>query len=146
MADAKGNVFEALMIGLVFNATSIPGLADNDQTSPLATLSLQLHTASPGEAGNLTTSEADYTGYTRVATERTSTGWTVSGTSANLTATVAFPQCGGGSNLITHFSIGNSTVAASTGTMYYYGTVTPNITVTNGVTPRLTTLTAVSEL
>jgi hypothetical protein len=81
-----------------------------------------------------------------MAVERTSSGWTVSGTSAKLAATITFPQCGGGSNLITHFSIGGSTVAASTGPCYYYGTVTPNITVTNGVTPRLTTNTAVSEL
>jgi hypothetical protein len=144
MADAKGNAFEAAMIGLIFNGTSIAGLAQNSN-APIANLSLQLHTASPNE-GDLTSNEATYTGYARVATERTSTGWTVSGSTAKLTATVAFPVCGGGTNTITHFSIGNSTVAASTGVLYYYGTVTPNISVSNGVTPRLTTDTAVSEL
>ena len=146
MADAKGDVLENLMLGLIFNATSIPGIADNDATGPLTSLSLQLHTASPTDTGDLTSNEATYTNYARMGVERTSSGWTVSGTTAKLTATVSFPQAGGGSNLITHFSVGNTTVAASTGTMYYYGTVSPNITVTNGVTPRLTTNTAISEL
>lgn len=145
MSDAKGNVFEAALISMIFNATSIAGLCDPDATSPLTALSLQLHTASPGETGVLTDSEATYTGYARVGVERTSSGWTVSGSTANLAATVSFPACSGGTNTITHFSVGNSTVAASTGVMYYYGTVTPNISVSNGVTPRLTTATAISE-
>lgn len=143
MADAKFNTFEALVVGWFFNnSTSVlcstPGTATG--------YSLQLHTGDPGETGDLTTNEANYTNYARMAVERTSSGWTVSGTTAKLAATITFPQCGGGSNTITHFSIGGSTVAASTGPCYYYGTVTPNILVTNGVTPRLTTNTAVSEL
>ena len=143
MADAKFNTFEALVIGWFFNnSTSVlcstPGTATG--------YSLQLHTGDPGEAGDLTTNEANYTGYARQPVERTSSGWTVSGTSAKLAATITFPQCAAGSNTITHFSIGGSTVAASTGPCYYYGTVTPNILVTAGVTPRLTTNTAVSEL
>jgi hypothetical protein len=145
MADAKSNAFEAAMVSLIFNGTSIAGLAQ-DSNAPLTHLSLQLHTASPGEGGSLVTNEATYTGYERMGVERTSTGWTVSGTSANLTAAVAFPVCAGGSDTITHFSIGNTTVAASTGVVYYYGTVTPNLAVSAGVTPRLTTATAVSEL
>lgn len=145
MTDAKGNAFETAMISMIFNATSIAGLCDPDATSPLALLSLQLHTASPGETGDCATNEATYTGYARVGVERTSSGWTCSGSTANLTATVSFPACGGGTNTITHFSVGNSTVAASTGVMYYYGTVTPNISVSSGVTPRLTTATAISE-
>jgi hypothetical protein len=35
-------------------------------------------------------------------------------------------------------------VAASTGRMFIYGTVTPNISVSAGVTPRLTTATAIT--
>ncbi len=146
MADAKGDVLEAGMIGLIFNATSIAGIATNATTGALTSLSVQLHTASPTDTGDLTSSEATYTGYLRVGVERTSSGWTVSGTSAHPTATISFPQASGGTNTITHFSIGNTTVAASTGVMYYYGTVTPNISVSNGVTPRLTTNTAISEL
>lgn len=147
MADAKGNNLENAIVSMIFNATSIAGLCDPDATSPLTALSVQLHTASPGEAGDLTTSEAAYTGYARVGVERTSSGWTVTANSVSPAATITFPQCSGASTaLITHFSVGNSTVAASTGVLYYYGTVSANISVSNGVTPRLTTATAITEL
>ncbi len=142
MADAKFNDFENLVIKYVFNNTTSAIFP----TTGTQAMSLCLHTASPGEAGDTGTSEANYTGYQRMAVERSSSGWTVSGSSATLAATITFPQCGGGSNLVTHFSIGTSTVNGTTSLSLYYGTVTPNITVTNGVTPRLTTLTAVSEL
>jgi hypothetical protein len=145
MADAKGDAFEQAMIRLIFLGTSIAGLAQNSN-APMTHLSIQLHTASPGETGSMVTNDATYTGYERVGVERTSTGWDVSGTTAKLAAAVTFPVCGGGTNTITHFSIGNSTVAASTGAIYYYGAVTPNLSVASGVTPRLTTATAVSEL
>lgn len=145
MADAKGDAFENLIVSWIFNATTIAALGEGS-AAPTSILSLQLHTASPGETGNCATNEATYTGYNRVGVARNSSGWTVSGTSATLAATASFPQCAGGTNTITHFSVGSSTVAGNTGTMYYYGTVTPNISVSVGVTPRLTTLTAISEL
>src|ERR1041384_364510 len=115
MADAKGNIFESNILSMIFNATSITGLCDADASSPLTALSVQLHTASPGEGGDLTTSEAGYSGYARVGVERTSSGWTVtspsSGTSGSVspTTTIVFPQCNGATTaLITHFSIGNT--------------------------------------
>lgn len=149
MADNASNILEFNILSLIFNATSFAGLWDNDQSSPLTSLSVQLHTASPTDTGDLTASEATYTGYARVGVERTSSGWTVAGSSSVTgsvvpTTPITFPQCSAGSNTITHFSIGNSTVAASTGIMYVYGTVTPNISVSAGVTPRLTTATAIT--
>ena len=150
MADNASNALEFNLLSLIFNATSYAGLWDNDQSSPLASLSVQLHTASPTETGDLTANEATYTGYARVGVERTSSGWTVAGSTAvtgsvKPTTTITFPAATAGTtNLITHFSIGNSTVAASTGIMYVYGTVTPNISVNEGVTPRLTTATAIT--
>jgi hypothetical protein len=142
MADAKFNDFENLVIKYVFNNTTSAVFPTTGSTA----MALCLHTGSPGEAGDTAVSEANYTGYARVAVERSNVGWTVSGTSAKLAATATFPQCSVGSNLITHFSIGTSTVLGTTALSLYYGTVTPNITVTAGVTPRLTTDTAVSEL
>lgn len=149
MSDNATNIFEFQLLSMIFNATSIAGLCDNDQSSPLTSLSVQLHTASPTDTGDLTASEATYTGYARVGVERSSSGWTVTGSSGatgsvSPTTNITFPQCAGGTNTITHFSIGNSTVAASTGVMYLYGTVTPNIAVSAGVTPRLTTATAIT--
>lgn len=151
MADNASNIFEFELLKLIFNATSVTGIADDDQSSPLTSLSVQLHTASPTDTGDMTASEATYTGYARVGVPRTSgdPGWVVAG-STSATASVkpstniTFPQCSGGTNTITHFSIGNSTVAASTGKIFIYGTVTPNISVSNGVTPRLTTATEIT--
>jgi hypothetical protein len=149
MADNASNLLEFNILSMIFLGTSFAGLWDNDQTSPLTSLSVQLHTASPTDTGDLTASEATYSGYTRIGVERTSTGWTVAG-SSSVTASVApttnitFPVCASGTNTITHFSIGDSTVAASTGRMFIYGTVTPNIAVSAGVTPRLTTATAIT--
>lgn len=146
MADAKSNEFENSLVSWIFNATTIAGLGEGSAT-PTSILSLQLHTASPGEAGTCATNEASYTGYNRVPVARNSSGWTVSGSSAKLTATAAFPQCtAGSSQSITFFSVGLSTVVGSTGIMLYYGAVSPTINVEPGVTPQLTTNTAVSEL
>ena len=145
MTDAKGNAFETALVGLIFNASSIAGLADNDATSPITSLSVQLHTATPTDTGDMTSNEATYGAYARVGVERTSSGWTVAANSVSPSTDIVFPQCTSGTNTITHFSVGNSTVAASTGVVYYYGTVTPNISVSAGVTPRLTTATAITE-
>jgi hypothetical protein len=149
MADNASNLLEFNILSMIFNATSFAGLWANATTAPITSLSVQLHTASPTDTGDLTASEATYSGYARVGTERTSSGWTVVGSSsvtasAVPTTIIAFPQCASGTNTITHFSIGDSTVAASTGRMFIYGTVTPNISVSAGVTPRLTTATAIT--
>jgi hypothetical protein len=149
MTDAKSNTYEHQLIRLLFLGTSFAGIAQNSN-APLTSLSVQLHTASPTDTGSMEASEATYGAYARVGLERTTTGWTVTGTSS-ATATVSpathitFPQATSGTNTITHFSIGTSTVAASTGQIFYYGTVTPNISVSAGVTPRLTTATAITE-
>ena len=149
MADNATNIMEFRLASLFFNATSWAEIAMNDDSSPLASFSIQLHTASPTDTGDLTASETNYGGYARVGVERTSSGFTVSGSSSatavvNFTTPVVFPPCTSGTATITHFSIGNSTVAASTGIMYIYGTVTPNISVATGVTPRLTTATQIT--
>lgn len=141
--DAKGNTFENDLLKLIFNATAIANIADNAATGPLTNLFVALHTADPGEAGDQTTSEATYTSYARVSVARTSGGWTVTNNSVSPAATITFPAATGGTNTITHASVGVATSGASK--ILYYGTVTPNISVSNGVTPSLTTATAFTE-
>jgi hypothetical protein len=145
MTDAKSNVWETAILELLFNATSYAGIAQDSSGGGNANLYVALHTAEPGDAASsgMGTSEATYTSYARVATERTSTGWTISGSSAHPSTNITFPQATGGTDTITHFSVGLST--NSTADILYYGTVTPNISVSNGVTPRLTTATAITE-
>ena len=143
MTDAKSNYLENGLVGLIFNATSIANLAQDSSGGGAANLILALHTADPGETGVQNASEATYTSYARVSVERTSTGFTVSGGTANLTAVTAFPQATGGSETLTHCSISLST--NSTADILYYGALSTSIAVSNGVTPRLTTSFTISE-
>ena len=140
---SKGNTFEDDLLKLIFNATAIANLADNAASSPLTELYVSLHTADPGEAGDQTTNEATYTSYARVAVARTTGGWSVSGGSVSPVSEISFPQATGGSETITHFAIGTATSGA--GKILYSGTVTPNIAVSSGVTPKLTTGSSVTE-
>lgn len=140
---SKGNTFENDLLKLLFNATAIANIADNAASSPLTNLEVGLHTADPGEAGDQTTSEITYTSYARVPVARTSGGWTVTGASVSPVANIDFPAGTGGSGTATHFSVG--TAHTSTGKLLYSGTVTPNIVTGNGITPRLTTASAITE-
>ena len=140
---SKGDTFENDWLKLIFQATAIANIADNAATSPLTNIYVSLHTADPADAGNQTTSETAYTSYARVAVARTSGGWTVTGNSVSPTANIDFPACTGGTATITHFGIG--TASSGTGKLLYSGTVSPNISVSSGVTPRLTTASTVTE-
>ena len=141
---SKGNTFENDWLKLIFNATAIANMADNAATAPLTNLQVSLHTADPGEAGDQTTSEISYTGYARVAVARTTGGWTVTANSVSPFANIDFGQMtAGAGGTVTHWAVG--TAATGAGKILYKGTVTPNIVVSNGVTPRLTTASAVTE-
>lgn len=140
---SKGNTFENDLLKLIFNATAIADIADNDATSPLTNLYVSLHTADPGEAGDQTTSEAAYTSYARVAVARTSGGWTVTNNSVSPTAAIDFPACTGSTATVTHFAVG--TAVSGVGKVLYKGSVSPTISVSTGVTPRLSTATAITE-
>lgn len=140
---SKGNTFENDWLKLVFNATAIANLADNAATAPLTSLYVALHIADPGEAGDQTTSEAAYTGYARVAVARTTGGWTVTNNSVSPVADITFPAGTGGTGTATHFSVGVAASGASK--ILYKGTVTPNIVMGSGVTPKLTTASTVTE-
>jgi hypothetical protein len=140
---SKSNAFENSLLKLIFNATAIANLADNAATSPLTSLYVSLHTADPGEAGDQSTSEATYTSYARVAVLRTSGGWTVTNNSVSPVANIDFPNCTGGTNTITYFGVGTASTGA--GVLYYSGTVSPSISVSSGVTPRLTTASTITE-
>lgn len=140
---SKGDTFENDFLKLIFNATPIQNIADNAATSPLTNLYVALHSADPGESGNQTTNEVAYTGYARVAVARSTSGWSVSGNSVNPVAAISFPQCTGGTATATHFSVGTS--QTGTGKILYKGTISPNISISNGVIPQLTTASSITE-
>jgi len=139
----KSTTFCNDWLKLVFNATATANLADNAGTSPLANLYVSLHTGDPGAGGNQSTSETGYTGYARVAVARTSGGWTVSSNSVSPVADITFGACSAGTATITHWAVG--TASSGTGKILYSGTVSPSISISAGVTPKLTTSSTISE-
>lgn len=143
MAGGKATTFDNDLLKLIFNATAIANIADNAASSPLTNLYLSLHTADPGVGGSQTTNEAAYTSYARVAVARSSGGFTVSTNTVVLAALAAFPAASGGSETETWFAVG--TASSGTGKILYRGPITPNIVVSTGVTPQLTTGTTITE-
>jgi hypothetical protein len=144
---SKSNAAETDWLKLLFNNTTWAGVGDAGGivgSTAAGSLFVSLHTADPGEGGDQTTSEIAYTGYARVAVARSTGGWTVTNNSVSPVATISFGQMtAGAGGTVTHFGVGKSTSGA--GELLYSGTVTPNIAVTNGVTPQLTTATAITE-
>lgn len=136
------NTTENAIMLLVFNATAWANYADNAATTPQTNVSVALHTADPGETGTMSTSESAYTSYARVDVARSGSGWTVTNNSVSPAANIDFPAGTGGSGTVTYFSTGKTGGGAAA--ILWSGTVTPNIVTGNGVTPRLTTATAIT--
>lgn len=127
---------------LILNATAIANLADNAASGPLTNIYNSLHTASPGLTGTQTTNEAAYVSYARVAVARTTGGWTITNNVANPVAAITFPAATGGSETETFWGIGSA--VSGTGVLYWYGSISPTIAVSSGVTPSLTTASAIT--
>jgi hypothetical protein len=144
---SKGDTFENDLLKLIFNATAIANIADNAAASPLTNLFVSLHTADPGEAGNQTTSECNYTGYARQPVARTSGGFTVTASSVSPAANVSFPNPTNATNLpqtASFFAIG--TAVSGTGKILYSGALSPTIVISNtGVTPIVASTSAITE-
>ena len=139
---SKQNDFEADLLKLIFQAVAIPDLAENDTTSPATTLTVALHTGDPGEAGTQATSEIAYTGYARVAVARTTGGWAITGNSISPVANIDFGEMtGGAGGTVTFVSVGTGVANK----MLYSGAVSPTIAVVNGVIPRITTASTITE-
>lgn len=138
------NTTETAIMALIFNATAWANYADNAASSPQTTIALALHTADPGDAGTMSTSEVAYTSYARASVNRASGagGLTVTGGSVSPASNVDFAAGTGGSGMVTHASTGKSGGGAAA--ILLSGTVTPNITTGNGITPRLTTATTLT--
>lgn len=139
---SAGSTFRNDLMKLIFLGTAIAGLADNAGTSPLTALHWSLHTSDPAAVGSQTTSEANYTGYSRVAVARDTTGHTVTANSMSPTNNVNFPLSTGGNNTASHFMIGTAPTGA--GKQLVSGTISPAIVITPGVTPVLVPATAVT--
>jgi hypothetical protein len=147
------NSFAASLLNLIFNATAIADYAENDTTSPAASVWVSLHYDDPGEAGNQSTNEASYTSYARVARSRanSSGGWAAATATDPAqvtphTTNIDFPESTGaepnGGGVLDFFATGGA--VSGSNAYFWSGAVSPTITVAGaGVTPRLTTATAI---
>lgn len=62
---------------------------------------------------------------------RTSSGWTVAGNTSENAALIQFPEATGGSNTITHVSLG-----VNSGQIMYSGALTASRSVSSGIQPQ----------
>lgn len=136
------DVTENAILDLIYTAVAWANYADNAGTSPQTNIHVALHTGDPGDSGTMSTSEVTYTSYARVNVARTTGGWTVTANSVSPVANIDFPAGTGGSGTATHFSTGKTGGGAAD--ILLSGTVSPNIVTGDGVTPRLTTATAIT--
>lgn len=128
------------ILGLIYRAEAWADIAQDDGSSPATTLDIALHTAAPASSAQ-TSNEATFTSYARVAVSRSGTGWSApSGGELSNAALIQFAECTGGSNTITHVSVGSG------GTIIHYGALTASRAVSSGIQPQFAASALVSRI
>ncbi len=129
---------------LMFNTTTFANYAINATASPETNIHCGLNTADPGAGGTMATNEVAYTTYARVNITRASGagGFTVTSNAVSNQAVTTFGACTALTSTATHMCWGKTGGGAAL--ILWSGTVTPNIAISNGVTPSLTTATALT--
>lgn len=124
------------MLGLIITNVDAANVGDATGlrgSSTAGVFWISLHTASPGEAGDQTTSETAYTNYARQDEARNTTQWTVTGNTADNDNAISYPQCGASGATLTDFGLGSASSGA--GNLFLYGALTSPLAVSNGITP-----------
>lgn len=128
------------ILDLLFTNVDAPNWGDAPGLQNSATagsLHISLHT---GDAiGDTTTSQATsettYSGYSRQAVARSTTGWTVASGTVDNDSLIQFgSMTAGGPVTITDVGIGYASTGA--GYLHIWGQVTPDLVVNNGVNPQ----------
>lgn len=134
------------LIALVFHGDAIANIADNAASAPITSLYLSLHTAEPGVDGDQSTDECAYTSYARAEVGRSSGDWDIVDNAVALAAVQTFPECTGvaDNEVATHAGIG--TASSGAGKLLWYGAISPNISISNGIAPQLGTGTVLTEV
>lgn len=105
------------------------------------TLYLSLHTATIGSGGNQTTNEITYTGYSRVALTRSSSGafTAASGAASENNAEIQFgnPTAGTFPITVTHVALGEN--ASGSGTVIEYTALNTPLVINTNVQPKFAT-------
>ena len=133
---------ENSLLKLIYQGVSWANYADNAASSPQTNVENALHTADPGDAGSMSTSEIAYTSYARAQVPRTTGGFAVNSNIVTPVAAIGFPAGTGGSGTATHWSTGKTGGGAAA--ILLSGTITPNIVSGAGVTPQLSTASTIT--
>lgn len=139
------NAFETAILQHIFTNNDIAGIGDATGlrgSSTAGTLWISLHTSTPDETGTQTTNECTYGSYARVSVARSGSGWTVTGNSVSPNAAITFPTATSGTETAQFLGVG--TTSSGSGSLLFYGSISPTISISTGVTPELTTSTAVT--
>lgn len=144
---SKTNTFENELLALVFTNSSMGSVGDATGlrgSSSTGSLYISLHVGDPGEAGNQATSETTYTGYARVGVSRTTSGFTVLNNSVSPVNNVDFGECTAApGSTISWFGVGTDSTGG--GKLLYKGTLTPAISMSTGVIPRIKNTSTITE-
>jgi hypothetical protein len=130
------DAFETSLLGLIItnaNAANVGDATGLRGSTAAGVFWISLHTASPGEAGNQTTSETAYTNYARQDEARDTTQWTVTGNTADNDNAIGFPTGGATGATLTDFGLGSA--VSGVGNLFLFGALTSSIAVSSGITP-----------
>lgn len=130
------DVFENGMLSLIFENANYANVGDATGLRGSTTAGvfyISLHESDPGETGNQTSNEGNYTSYARQSVVRSTAGWSVASGTADNDAAINFPACSGGSDTETHAGIGSDVSGA--GNLFMRATLTASLAVSNGITP-----------
>lgn len=137
----KANATRNDLVKFIANAVAMPSYG--------GTLYAHLHTADPGLNGTSSTNEISYTGYARVAVDRSGSGFTIcdpdgtsnaSGTAFKNAVEITWPECTGPSDDVT---ASHASLCTSGGQILYSAALTTSIRITNLDTPRAPVGTAI---
>jgi hypothetical protein len=121
---SMSNAAEAALLDLLFLNTDWANIGDAgglQNSAAAGSFYIALHTSDPGEAGDQTTNEISYTGFSR------------SGSTISNVATVQFGECTAGSGTAGYFSIG--TAPSGAGQIVLSGSLTASRAISAGITP-----------
>lgn len=100
------------LLKLIYQATAIADIAQDDGSSPATQYYYALHTADPGDGGDQSTNEVSYTGYARQSAARSASGFTVSGSQLSNAAQIQWGLCTAGSATAMFWSVGKASSGA----------------------------------
>ena len=128
-----------LFFGTAFGSTGA-NIAINATAGILGNFGVSIiNTTDPTSTGGQNTNELNYGNYARVSLGRNTVGWTITNATATVSpnANITFNPATNntGSGTAGFFGIGDSGSVGTNGNLFYVGALTPNITISNGVTP-----------